>query len=106
MEANNQRLSHPSAVQNFVRCSGSSVYLTRETVVEHLSETGMTCGNICCSTASVQDSLERKFGKDGGKIPIEPSEAFKTRIAVSTRFCRHELSWEVFSVLFVMHTSG
>ena len=33
--------------------------------------------------ASVQDSLERKFGKDGGKIPIEPSDAFKARIAVS-----------------------
>ena len=32
---------------------------------------------------SVQQSLERKFGKNGGKIPITPSESFETRIAVS-----------------------
>ena len=32
---------------------------------------------------SVQSSLERKFGKNGGKIPITPSEAFESRIAVS-----------------------
>jgi glutamate dehydrogenase (NAD(P)+) len=30
---------------------------------------------------SVQQSLERKFGKNGGKIPILPSEAFDKRIA-------------------------
>jgi glutamate dehydrogenase (NAD(P)+) len=30
---------------------------------------------------SVQQSLERKFGKNGGKIPITPSEAFEGRIA-------------------------
>jgi glutamate dehydrogenase (NAD(P)+) len=30
---------------------------------------------------SVQQSLERKFGKNGGKIPITPSESFETRIA-------------------------
>lgn len=33
---------------------------------------------------SVQQSLERKFGKNGGKIPIIPSEAFESRIAVSS----------------------
>merc|ERR1712183_520789 len=30
---------------------------------------------------SVQDSLERRFGRVGGKIPIEPSEAFQDRIS-------------------------
>lgn len=30
---------------------------------------------------SVQDSLERKFGRNGGKIPIEPSPDFKDRIS-------------------------
>lgn len=29
---------------------------------------------------SVQESLERKFGRQGGKIPIEPSEAFAKRM--------------------------
>ena len=42
--------------------------------------------------ASVQDSLERKFGKDGGKIPIEPSDAFKARIAVSKLMIRAKIS--------------
>ena len=32
-------------------------------------------------TESVQSSLERKFGKNGGKIPIEPSPEFNSRIA-------------------------
>ncbi len=31
----------------------------------------------------MQQSLERKFGKQGGKIPITPSESFEARIAVS-----------------------
>lgn len=30
---------------------------------------------------SVQESLERRFGRDGGRIPITPSEAFQKRIA-------------------------
>lgn len=30
---------------------------------------------------SVQESLERRFGRDGGRIPIIPSEAFQKRIA-------------------------
>ncbi len=38
---------------------------------------------VCFITESVQQSLERKFGKNGGKIPITPSEAFESRIAVS-----------------------
>ncbi|XP_077999653.1 glutamate dehydrogenase, mitochondrial-like isoform X2 [Glandiceps talaboti] len=30
---------------------------------------------------SVQESLERKFGRNGGKIPITPSDAFQAKIA-------------------------
>ena len=30
---------------------------------------------------SVQESLERRFGKAGGRIPIMPSEAFQKKIA-------------------------
>lgn len=30
---------------------------------------------------SVQQSLERKFGKHGGQIPITPSKEFEERIA-------------------------
>ena len=30
---------------------------------------------------SVQSSLERKFGKNGGQIPITPSPEFEARIA-------------------------
>ena len=33
--------------------------------------------------ASVQDSLEKKFGRMGGKIDITPSEEFLKRMAVS-----------------------
>lgn len=36
------------------------------------------------SSVSVQESLERKFGKHGGAIPIVPTTEFQTRIAVST----------------------
>ena len=32
---------------------------------------------------SVQKSLERKFGRHGGAIPVTPSEDFEARIAVS-----------------------
>ena len=28
----------------------------------------------------MQESLERKFGRQGGKIPIEPSESFAKRM--------------------------
>jgi len=34
-------------------------------------------------TDSVQKSLERKFAKRGGTIPVTPSEHFEQRIAVS-----------------------
>lgn len=34
-------------------------------------------------TESVQKSLERKFGKQGGTIPIQPSDEFEKRISVS-----------------------
>lgn len=30
---------------------------------------------------SVQESLERKFGKSGGRIPITPSETFQKKIS-------------------------
>lgn len=30
---------------------------------------------------SVQQSLEARFGRVGGKIPVEPSEAFRKRIS-------------------------
>lgn len=30
---------------------------------------------------SVQESLERRFGKVGGRIPVTPSEAFQKRIS-------------------------
>lgn len=32
---------------------------------------------------SVQESLERKFGKHGGTIPIVPTAEFQDRISVS-----------------------
>lgn len=44
---------------------------------------------ICCAFSfgcadSVQKSLERKFARRGGTIPVTPSEHFEQRIAVST----------------------
>lgn len=33
---------------------------------------------------SVQESLERKFGKHGGSVPVVPTSEFQARIAVST----------------------
>lgn len=32
---------------------------------------------------SVQESLERKFGKQGGPIPVVPTAEFQARVAVS-----------------------
>ena len=34
-------------------------------------------------TVSVQESLERKFGKHGGTIPVVPTAEFQDRISVS-----------------------
>ena len=34
-------------------------------------------------TESVQQSLEKMFGKAGGRIPVTPSEAFEKRMGVS-----------------------
>jgi len=34
-------------------------------------------------TESVQKSLEKKFGKAGGSIPITPSDSFEKRMGVS-----------------------
>lgn len=38
---------------------------------------------MCLLAVSVQESLERKFGKHGGAIPIVPTSEFQDRIAVS-----------------------
>lgn len=35
-------------------------------------------------SVSVQESLERKFGKQGGPIPVVPTADFQARVAVST----------------------
>lgn len=34
-----------------------------------------------CITESVQESLERRFGRVGGRIPVTPSESFQKRIS-------------------------
>jgi hypothetical protein len=34
-----------------------------------------------CTTESVQESLERRFGRVGGRIPVTPSESFQKRIS-------------------------
>lgn len=39
---------------------------------------------------SVQESLERKFGKQGGPIPVVPTADFQARVAVSN-ICWHAL---------------
>lgn len=36
-----------------------------------------------CLPVSVQESLERKFGKQGGPIPVVPTAEFQARVAVS-----------------------
>ncbi len=40
---------------------------------------------------SVQTSLERIFGKGGGRIPVTPSDSFEKRMGVSTCTSLHEL---------------
>ncbi len=40
---------------------------------------------LCCLAVSVQESLERKFGKHGGAIPVVPTSEFQERIAVSIK---------------------
>lgn len=34
-----------------------------------------------CYTESVQESLERRFGRVGGRIPVTPSDAFQKKIS-------------------------
>lgn len=41
----------------------------------------INCGNIFPILESVQESLERRFGKVGGRIPVTASEAFQKRIS-------------------------
>ena len=51
------------------------------------------------SPESVQKSLERKFGKQGGTIPIVPSEQFEKRISVSSLFTKYKIIksfWQFF----------
>lgn len=38
-------------------------------------------GLLWCLAVSVQESLERKFGKHGGAIPIVPTSEFQERVA-------------------------
>ena len=37
--------------------------------------------NLFLKSESVQESLERRFGKAGGRIPIVPSELFQKKIS-------------------------
>lgn len=37
--------------------------------------------NLILSLESVQESLERRFGRVGGRIPVTPSESFQKRIS-------------------------
>lgn len=43
----------------------------------------------CCNyfTDSVQRSLEQKFARHGGSIPVTPSESFEKRISVGFHSC-------------------
>lgn len=43
--------------------------------------TYITYINIAIVTESVQESLERRFGRVGGRIAVTPSESFQKRIA-------------------------
>lgn len=44
-----------------------------------VSRVGLECFFLFAE--SVQESLERRFGRVGGRIPVTPSEAFQKRIA-------------------------
>jgi hypothetical protein len=39
------------------------------------------CNTLLSLSESVQESLERRFGRVGGRIPVTPSEAFQKRIS-------------------------
>ena len=52
-------------------------------IVAGFGRSGMISNLFQCFPESVQKSLERKFGRNGGKVPITPSEEFEKRIAVS-----------------------
>lgn len=66
------------------------------------------------STESVQESLERRFGRVGGRIPVTPSEAFQKRISgASEKDIVHsgldytmERSGKIHKSLFLMKTSN
>lgn len=57
-------------------------------------KTAVIVDSLFFLSVSVQESLERKFGKQGGPIPIVPTADFQARIAVSdssisNRICAH-----------------
>lgn len=52
-----------------------------ETCVTKVTRVKITNKNIP-PTESVQESLERRFGRVGGRIPITPSQSFQERISV------------------------
>lgn len=54
---------------------------------------------------SVQQSLEKKFGKAGGTIPITPSERFERRMGVSKIDCDICFKFTLRS-LFVLHSEN
>lgn len=52
---------------------------------------------------SVQESLERKFGKHGGTIPVVPTAEFQDRISVSVLVT--ELVFYTLPALFRLRSS-
>lgn len=59
-----------------------SVYVGHVVVAHYFT---LRSSNLCFSV-SVQESLERKFGKQGGPIPVVPTAEFQARVAVSLPF--------------------
>jgi len=55
---------------------------------------------MCLCTESVQQSLEKKFGKAGGSIPITPSDLFEKRMGVSIHLIAGFFSLYIISLLF------
>ena len=47
-----------------------------------MQEPSVSVEHLNCITESVQSSLERIFGRGGGRIPVTPSESFEKRMGV------------------------
>ena len=60
--------SNMNVIQTTISWVSTDEYLTRHS-------------NELLFAESVQESLERRFGKAGGRIPIVPSEAFQKKIS-------------------------